>query len=223
MSFPRLSGLLPLLALGAAGLLAGCFGSDRSAEVADARPTPEAGEPIARGCPARVEGGRATPHRGRDTLIGPVAFVALSNEYEVAAEPDPQRSPPPGDFNANPLKALVLLRAGVRATLVVPRPQRQWMQLLYHPSSIWRGSFRVTLQACRLRRSKAAQRAECRWKPYGACRWRNTQFSGTIYVDFDRAPERGRCAQLIVRTKGSSRPLKSYLFNPSEPCEAPSG
>jgi hypothetical protein len=223
MSFPPLSGLLPLLVLGASGLFAGCFGSDRSADVADARSPPKAGEPVVRGCSARAEGGRATPQHGRDTLIGPLAFVALSEEYNLAAEPDPQRSPPPGDFNAHPLKALILLRAGVRATLVVPRAQRQWMQLLYDPSSIWRGSFRVTLQACRQRRSKAAQRAECRWKPYGACRWRNTQFNGTIYVDFDRAPERGRCAQLIVRTKGRTKPLMGDLFNPSEPCEAPGG
>jgi hypothetical protein len=163
---------------------------------------PQARRPFVRGCRSRAEGGRLVARRGRDTVIGPLAFPYLAESYREAARPDSRRSAPPGDFNAHPVKALALVRSGTRVTLSVPPVQRSWMQLLYHPSAVWRGSLRVTLQACRRQHSRAGRRTECGWRPYTACRWRNTQFNGAIYVDFDRAPHRGRCARLVVHIGG---------------------
>jgi hypothetical protein len=168
---------------------AGRAAAGQAADVSSAQP----GQPLVRGCRDRAEGGRLLPKRGRDTVIGPLAFPYLFDNYREAARPDSRRSRPPGDFKAHPIKALALIRSGTRVTLSVPPAQRSWMQLLYHPSAVWRGSLRVTFQACRRRSSLAGQRAECGWRPHTACRWRNTQFNGAIYVDFDRARRRGRC------------------------------
>jgi hypothetical protein len=184
----------------------------KAADVSSAQP----GSPVVRGCRDRAEGGRLLPQRGRDTLIGPVAFPYLVENYRKAARPDSRRSRPPDDFNAHPIKALALIRSGARVTLSVPAAQRSWMQLLYDPSAVWRGSLRVTLQACRRRPSLAGQRAECGWRPRTACRWRNTQFNGAIYIDFERAPHRGRCAQLVLQIEARQRPLKQRLFGPKQ-------
>ena len=184
----------------------------QAADVSSAQP----GSPVVRGCRDRAEGGRLVPKRGRDTVIGPVAFAYLVENYREAARPDSRRSRPPGDFNAHPIKALALIRSGTRVTLSVPPAQRSWMQLLYHPTAVWRGSLRVTLQACQRRSSPAGQRAECGWRPRTACRWRNTQFNGAIYVDFDHAPHRGRCARLVLHIEGREKPLKQELFRPKQ-------
>jgi hypothetical protein len=191
---------------------AGRAAAGQAAEISAAQPA----SPVVRGCRDRVEGGRLLPKRGRDTVIGPVAFPYLVENYREAARPDSRRSRPPADINAHPIKALALIRSGTRVTLSVPRAQRSWMQLLYDPSAVWRGSVRVTLQACRRRPSLAGQRAECGWRPYTACRWRNTQFSGAIYIDFDRAPHRGRCAQLVLQIETRQSPLKQRLFRPKQ-------
>lgn len=153
------------------------------------------------GCRERVEGGRIAPRSGRDALIGPVAFYLLPENYAANSKPDPGRSPPEPGFNAHSIKSVLLVRSGERVTLEVPRAQRAWMRLLYSRAHRDRlGTERVTLQACRRTRSPAARRAECRWRPTSACRWKNTQFAGGVYVDFDRAPRRGRCATLRVRS-----------------------
>ena len=174
------------------------------------------GSSFVRGCRERAEGGRLVAKRGRDTVIGPVAFPHLVENYRNTARPDPRRSTLPGDFNAPPIKALALIRSGTRVTLSVSPGQRSWMQLLYHPTAVWRGTLRVTFQACRHRSSPAGQREECGWRPHTACRWRNTQFNGAIYVDFDRAPHRGRCARLTVHIEGRERPLQQPLFRPKQ-------
>jgi hypothetical protein len=191
---------------------AGRVAADEAADVSSPQPR----RPFVRGCRSRAEGGRLVPQRGRDTVIGPVAFPHLAESYHKAARPDSRRSAPPSDFNAHPVKALALVRSGTRVTLSVPPAQRSWMQLLYYPSAVWRGSLQMTLQACRRQPSAAGQRAECGWRPYTACRWRNTQFNGAIYVDFDRAPHRGRCARLVVHIEGKKRPLKQRLFRPKK-------
>jgi hypothetical protein len=174
--------------------------------------------PVVRDCRARVEGGRLTADRSRDTVIGPVAFPYLPANYRRAVRPNANRSAPPPGFDTFPIKALALVRSGARIVLVVPRRQRSWMQLLYDRADPWRGSFRVVLRACRRRRSEAAQRAECGWRPYVACRWRNTQFNGSIYVAFESAPDSGRCAELIVRVEGSRTVSRGRLFRPREQC-----
>jgi hypothetical protein len=168
---------------------AGGSADDPAQRVSSAQP----GRPVVRGCRDRAEGGRLLPNRERDTVIGPVAFPYLVENYREAARPDSRRSKPPADFNAHPVKALALIRSGTRVTLSVPRAQRSWMQLLYHPSAVWRGSLRVTLQACR---------------------WHNTQFNGAIYIDFDRAPNRVRCARLAVQIERRQTPLEQPLFRP---------
>ena len=130
-----------------------------------------------------------------------MAFYLLPENYAASARPDPRRSPPEPGFKAHPIKSVLLVRSGERVTLEVPRAQRAWMRLLYSRARRDRlGTERVTLQACTRATGPAARRAECGWRPHPACRWKNTQFAGGVYVDFDRAPRRGRCAKLRVRS-----------------------
>jgi hypothetical protein len=167
-----------------------------------------------RGCTKRVEGGRYAFRRGRDTGIGPATFPYLPANYRIASGPDPgRRDPPPKGLNAHPFKSLLLVDAGKRVKLTVPESERRWMLLFYGPDGN-KDTWSATFQACRRLRSRSAQQRECRWRPYTACRWRNTQFNGGIYVDFDHAPSRGRCAELIVRAAGGGRPLRKRLFEP---------
>lgn len=167
-----------------------------------------------RGCKERVEGGRFRVARGRDTVIGAATFPYLSANYRSAARPDPQDTDrPPAGLNAHPFKALVLVDSGERVSLIVPRRQRRWMRLFYRPDGN-RGTWTAELQACRRLRSRSARRRECRWTPFTACSWRNTQFNGSLYIDFEGAPARGRCAELIVKTTGAARPLRKHLFEP---------
>jgi hypothetical protein len=119
------------------------------------------------------------------------------------------------------VRSIALIRAGARVTLVVPPEQRRWMRLLF-----WHG-FRhrvepLTLQACRTLKSRRAQRRECGWggRPLWnpsnwACRSRYTQFSGGFGLDFENAPKRGLCAELIVWVEGKERPLRERLFGPT--------
>lgn len=71
------------------------------------------------------------------------------------------------------IKTIAMLDAGVRVTLEVPREQRGWMRVDYGGH----GGRAVTLQACRRR---------------------PTAFAGGFTVDYGRAPDQGRCAELIV-------------------------
>jgi hypothetical protein len=105
------------------------------------------------------------------------------------------------------------LRAGSQVTLVVPREQRRWMRLLYE-SPFRRGEYAITLRACRRLKTLRAQRRECRWGPFGACRRHHTEFDGGVAVDFANAPRRGLCGELIVWVKGKKRPLRERLFRP---------
>jgi hypothetical protein len=70
---------------------AGRAAAGQAADVSSAQP----GSPVVRGCRERVEGGRLLPKRGRDTVIGPVAFPYLVGNYREAARPDLRRSRPP--------------------------------------------------------------------------------------------------------------------------------
>jgi hypothetical protein len=207
-----------LLAVGLSGVVVVLLASsdDDGNGNGTAEREPLLGPTRVRGCRERVEGGRLRGQPVRDTIVGPVAFASLPDNYRIAARPDPaRRDPPPPGYNAHPFKALVLVSAGKRVTLIVPRSQRAWMQLFYVPPGK-KGTWRARLQACRRFRSRSAQQRECGWTPYTACRWRNTQFNGSIYVDFDHAPDRGRCAELIVRVGGIARALRARVFQPSE-------
>jgi hypothetical protein len=159
-------------------------------------------DPPVRECRERVEGGKRVPNRTVDTVIGPVAFIRLPMVYrKEASRPDSE------------LISIGLLRAGARVTLEVPRSQRRWLKLLYdYPD--FKGAYAITLQGCRRLYSARARRCECGWRPYDACRWRYTQFTGGFRIDYANAPRRGRCAELVVRAKAEREPLREFLFDP---------
>lgn len=175
-----------------------------------------------RGCRERVEGGRFAVNPARETVIGPVTFVAAASNYRTAARSRHQVTPEylPG-LNAHPMKVLALVSAGTRATMMVPREQRAWMRLFYSGRND-AGQHSITLQACRRLASPDARRRECGWSPRTACSWHNTQFAGGVYIDFDRAPKLGRCAELIVRAGAHQRASRRPLFRPpADACQTP--
>jgi hypothetical protein len=169
--------------------------------------------PAVRGCRDRVEGGKIAPDRTVDTVIGPMAFIRLPDAYrDEAARPDSELKPYP-PVGMPTMKVIGVLRAGARVRLVVPRRQRRWMKVVYdYPDH--KGGYAITLQACNRLRSPRARRRECGWRPDLACRWHYTQFSGGFGLDFAKAPRRGVCAQLVVRVKGNSEPLRDFLLDP---------
>jgi hypothetical protein len=76
------------------------------------------------------------------------------------------------------LKSVALVRPGRSVTLVVPAAQRAWMRLEYGDG---RGRSSITLKACRTI---------------------PTPFAGGFTIDFAKAPDQGRCADLILRPGG---------------------
>jgi hypothetical protein len=163
-----------------------------------------------------VEGPRIDPDPDRDTVIGPVGFIGVADTYRSYA----RRPTRPGEawpgLNAWPMKVLAVVRQGRRVTLTVPRGQRPWMRLFYdtHEEED-RGLYSITLAACHRHADRAAALEECGWLPFNACLGAPTQFSGGVYVDFENAPRRGRCARLAVRPGGAERPLVRRLFKPA--------
>jgi hypothetical protein len=139
--------------------------------------------------------------------------------YRLPALFDPEAQSRQGDGpRLVPVKALALVNSAKRVTMLVPKRQRQWMKLFYLGESAFGGGSghsAVTLEACERVRSRRAQRRECRWKPYRACRSDTTQFAGEIALDYDTAPHRGRCAVLVVRVEGRRQPLRRRLFRPA--------
>ena len=118
-------------------------------------PTPVTDIPAAvrvRGCRDRIEAGRLHADPAEDAIIGPLAFSGLAANYRQLLDSWKRTrglpAAPPG-FDAPPIKSVALLSAGVRVTLVVPREQRRWMQLLYDPRDVWRRDHAIALQACR--------------------------------------------------------------------------
>jgi hypothetical protein len=169
-------------------------------------------QPKVRGCRERAEGGKIVPDRTVDTVIGPMAFIRLPGTYrDFASRADSELKPYPR-VGMPLMKSIGVLRAGTRVTLVVPRRQRRWMKLVYDFPG-FKGEAAITLQACRRLASRTARRRECGWRPDLACRWRHTQFSGGIGLDFANAPQRGLCAELIVRVRGRKEPLRELLFD----------
>ena len=163
-----------------------------------------------RGCESRIDGG--SPRRDDDTIIGPLRF----NMEQYA----PLRTWREMVRRDQWLKSPTQVRPGAQVTLVVPADQRPWMRLAYaHRRG---GTATVTLRACRHSRSRAARRRECVWTEgivgYRACRSGPTFFSGGFEIDYDEAPEQGRCAELIVWIKGEREPHRVRLLHvePSE-------
>ncbi|HEY0631855.1 MAG TPA: hypothetical protein VGC98_07350 [Thermoleophilaceae bacterium] len=154
-----------------------------------------------RGCDARIEGG-PLPRRPGDKVIGGVNFFNLpaswSDAQATEAKDGPGYQPPPG-LNAQPMKQIVTVPGGTTITVVVPREERRWFALLFDtspPRGLARTESAITFTACGRTRSRLGY----------------TEFNGGVYVDFDRAPRRGRCARLYVHRPGSSKPIVGYPF-----------
>ena len=167
-------------------------------------------EAVVRGCAARISGGSISPDDG-DTIIGPLRF----NMQSYSPLPVWRRLVRDGQW----MKSVARVRAGAQVTLVVPPEQRPWMRLAYAHRRRG-GKAAVTLRACRHRRSRAARRRECVWADYTACRSGPTFFSGGFEIDYDEAPQQGRCAELIVWVKGEQEPHRVRLLL-SSPASAP--
>ena len=169
----------------------------------------------ARGCRGRVEGGKLATVPGRDTAVGPVSFLAARSAYISTAGSGHlskgTKNLYPG-FPGHALKVVALVDAGEQVTLRVPREQRRWMRVLYDLQGRPRPA--ITLRACRRSRTREGRERECGWRPFVACRWRNTQFSGGFVIDMDNAPLRGRCAELWVKVRGERRTRRQHLFEP---------
>jgi hypothetical protein len=148
-----------------------------------------------RGCDQRIDG-YVTQPGSEDTVVGPVAFKELPGAYRWSV-----RHP------KVPIKSVAVLRPGARVTLVVPPAQRPWLKLGYGGKSA-----AVTLQACRHSRSRAARRRDCGLLGGTACSTGPTLFPGGFGVDFRQAPQRGRCAELIVWVEGEKDPRRQPLF-----------
>ena len=157
-----------------------------------------------RDCASRIDGG--PPRRDGDTIIGPLRF----NMQDYS----PLRTWREMVRRDQWLKSPARVRAGAEVTLVVPPEQRSWVRLAYaHRRG---GTAAVTLRACRHRRSRAARRRECVWAEglagYKACRSGPTFFSGGFEIDYDEAPQQGRCAELIVWVQGEQEPHRVRLL-----------
>jgi hypothetical protein len=129
-----------------------------------------------------ISNGEKTPytfevHPKHDGVFGPVAFSGLK-DYARSFDTLVARH--------QWMKSIALVKAGRRATLVVPVEQRGWMQLEYGHGA---GRHRITLKACA---------------------HELTPFSGGFTIDYAHAPDQGRRAELIVRSGG--RELRHRLF-----------
>lgn len=157
------------------------------------------------------------PRSGGETIIGPVAWPALADDYRSLVESG-ELGPPPGTEYPHryyPIKARALVEAGTTVTLSVPERERSYLRLLYGDEGApVDGASTVTLVACRRERSAAARARECRWTPHVACGSRRTQFAGRFLVDFEQAPRLGRCAELAVRQEGRAV-RREPLFGPA--------
>jgi hypothetical protein len=164
-------------------------------------------------CGERVESRPIRPRQPRDTVIGPLAFYRLPENFEPAA----QRRGAPEGLAAPPIKALAVVRAGWTVTVSVPPNQREWMRLFYERSAHGGGdgSYSVSFRSCPRVVSQAAGRRAC-GEMTTACRSGSTQFAGEIYVDYAAAPGRGKCGQAFVRVWGEGRRLRGFLFHPAD-------
>jgi hypothetical protein len=169
-----------------------------------------------RGCRDRItgaftrRGNKTTPFKfvvdpRRDTIIGPVAFDGAA----TAGRPRVWRSYVRRD---QWLKSIAKVSEGARVTLEVPAEQRAWMTLEYDTESP--NSHAITLVGCRRLKSRSAQRRECGPGPMTTCRSGPTPFSGGFTIDYERASQQGRCAELIVWIDGSEEPLRRAIFRP---------
>ena len=115
------------------------------------------------------------------------------------------------------MKSILRLRAGKLVRLIVPKEQRPWMRLVYERPE-GPGVHVIRLRPCRRVKTRAAQRRECgyprRWPSYRACRRGYTEFNGAVAIDFENAPMRGLCAELLVQVNGKPS-LPKRLFQPA--------
>jgi hypothetical protein len=199
------------LALASAVLGSGLVGTGAAQDTGDAPPT------AMRGCVERVEGGVVRTRTPKDTVVGPIGWLNLPRNFD----PDQQKRGRKYGFAITPMKALAIVRAGGAVTVSVPRDQRPWMWLDYGSDSA--NDFEFLFRPCPRRRTEAEQREACAWEPFTACRSGLTQFNGLIAVDYEDAPNRGRCARLLVRVEGESEVRRTYAFGPPRGLCDPTG
>ncbi len=168
---------------------------------------------VFRDCDQRVESRPIRPRVSRDTVIGPLAFYRLPENFEPGA----QRQGAPEGLDAPPIKALAAVRAERTVTIAVPPNERPSVRLFYERSAYGGGdgSYSATFRSCPRVASLADQRRAC-GEITTACRSGSTQFAGEIYVDYAAAPGQGRCAQAFVRVWGEGRRLRGFLFHPAD-------
>jgi hypothetical protein len=193
------------IAVCALAVLVGCASDEEPRPLTAAVSMDAASEPppraVVRGCAGRIEA--STPRRRDDTVVGPFRFNVRGYSRPRAW----RQIVKAGQWIKSPAK----LRAGAEVTLEVPEEQRSWMSLAY---ALPRPEVAaVTLRACRHRPTPAARRRECKWTAYTACRSGPTYFSGGFVIDYDEAPQQGRCAELIVWVEGEEEPRRIRLLH----------
>jgi LSD1 subclass zinc finger protein len=174
--------------LAAAVLLASCDGGSIQPSAG------EAGLPPAetvRGCRTAVYGEIAPETRKDAVTAGPLTLLVANGGRRAPVEAA--------------VKVLALVRAGETATVVVPRPARSRLSLLYdfsrpgprRPLRLSDGSSSVRFSAC----TRSEEWAEGR--PYPDPR--ETQFNGGFFV------RDAQCASLDVWVEGRAEPLQLSL------------
>jgi hypothetical protein len=159
-----------------------------------------------RACEERIEGGHLASNPRQDSVVGPVTFTGLRSAYRDALRGERLDGPP-----VSPIKVITLVRSGPAVTLEVPKAERPWLQLNYL-FPLDRTEAAATLRPCVQAPSVRAQRRECHWSPFGACRSGVTQFNGGFSVRFAHAPAAGRCAALRVWVEERPNPITAYPF-----------
>jgi hypothetical protein len=164
-------------------------------------PPPEIARAPIRACGQRIQGG-PLPRGPGDKVIGGVNLFNLPaswSEGQANEARDGRGYQPPPGLRAAPIKQIITVPAGATITFVVPRDERRWLSLLFDtspPRGLERPESSITFQACPRDQG-----------PRGY-----TEFNGGVYVDFDRAPRRGRCARLYVQRLGSGTRVVGYPF-----------
>jgi hypothetical protein len=177
-----------LVAVAALTLAAGGDGSTpRGGGEAAVEPEPETVRP----CKTAVYGDLRRGWRKRAVVAGPLALLLGPDRRPKHFVPDAE------------LKALAVVRAGARVTLVVPEAERQRISLLYDfgpgPPRDLRlsdGTSSVRFRAC----SRSGK-----YPGPGGYPGRETQFNGGFFV------RDAHCAAIEVWTEGRTTPIRRWL------------
>jgi hypothetical protein len=164
-------------------------------------------------CQDRVEtAARLMPKPQYETTTRSIIFQATVANYATTLrgiqELEGTANSSSRDGGPTQIKTLIFVRSSDPVKVRVPESQYDWLGFKYAQSDGETNPKRATellIDPCAKRQNVAAQAAECQWKPYNACRWGITQFAGSLVLNFDTAPQTGRCAQIeILEEHGKS-------------------